>query len=117
LAKAAKELEEEMGEEPDWAGDADATPRAWRSLFGESEEDEDLDEEEEPEPDKETKSAEIHLAMARGNLTTTLYKHGYAPSEVADKMLEQRRKELQSAVARLRMAQVQDAMLTTSVIE
>jgi hypothetical protein len=132
LAKAAKELEEEMGEEPDRAGDADVTPRARRSLFGESEEDEDSDEEEEQGPDKtsedpkekewvvahkETKSAEIHLATARGNLTTALYKHGYTPSEAADKMLEQRRKELQSAVMRLRTAWVRDAMLTTSVIE
>jgi hypothetical protein len=66
---------------------------------------------------KETKSTKIHLATARGNLTTTLYKHGYAPSEAADKMLEQQRKELQSAVARLRSAWAQDAMLTTSVIE
>jgi DNA-binding transcriptional MerR regulator len=129
LAKAAKELEEEMGEELDWAGDVDATPRAWRDLFRDSEEDEDSDEEEDLEPDKtskdpkekewvvahkETKSAKIHLATARGNLTTVLYKHGYAPSEAADKMLVQWRGELQSAIVRLRTARVQDAMLTTS---
>jgi hypothetical protein len=65
---------------------------------------------------KETKSAEIDLATARGNLTTALYKHGYAPSEAADKMLVQRRGELRSAVARLRTVWVQDAILTTSVI-
>jgi hypothetical protein len=90
-----------------------------------------LDEDDDPEPDemsedpkekewvvahKETKSAEIHLATARGNLTTALYKHGYAPSEAADKMLVQRREELRSAVARLRMAWAHDAMLTMSVI-
>jgi hypothetical protein len=131
LAKAAKELEEEMEEEQGRADDADATPRARRSLFGESEEDEDSDEEEEPVPDetsddpkekawvvahKENKSAEIHLATARGNLTTALYKHGFAPSEEADKMLEQRRKELRKAVGRLRTARVQDALLHTSVV-
>jgi hypothetical protein len=95
------------------------------------EEDEDTDEEEDPEPDetsedpkekawvvahKETKSAEIHLATAHGNLTTALYKHGYAPSEAADQMLVQRQEELWSAVVRLRTAQAQDAMLTTSVV-
>jgi hypothetical protein len=131
LAKAAKELEEEMEKEQGRAGDADATPRARRSLFGESEEDESSDEDEGPEPDetsedpkekewvvahKEVKSAEIHLATARGNLTTAIYKHGYAPSEAADKTLEQRRGELRSAIARLRTARASDAMLYTSVV-
>jgi hypothetical protein len=117
--------------ESDRTGDADATPRAWRDLFGEEEEDEDSDEDGDPEPDetsedpkekawvvahKETKSAEIHLATARGNVTTALYKHGYAPSEAADQMLVQRRVELRSALARLRTAQAQDALLTLSVI-
>jgi hypothetical protein len=131
LINLAKELVDEAEGESDRTGDADATPRARCDLFRESEEDEELDEEDDPEPDetskdpkekewvvahKETKSAEIHLATARGNLTTALYKHGYAPSEAADKMLVQRRGELRSAVARLRMVWVQDAMLTTSVI-
>jgi aspartate beta-hydroxylase len=130
LASSAKELEDEMAVESDRTGDVDVTPRAQRDLFRDSEEDEDTDEED-PEPDetsedpkekewvgahKETKSAEIHLATARGNLTTALYKHGYAPSEAADQMLVQRREELQSAVARLRMGQAQDTMLTTSVV-
>jgi hypothetical protein len=131
LARAAKELEDEMEVESDWKCDVDVTPRARRDLFGDSEGDSDTDEEVDLELDKksedlkekewvvahkETKSAEVHFAMARGNLTTAVYTHGYAPSEAADQLLVKWREELRGAVARLRTAWAQDAMLTTSVI-
>jgi hypothetical protein len=131
LARSAKELEDKMEVESDRTGDVDATPRAQHDLFGDLEEEEDTDEEEDPEPDetsedpkekewvvahKETKSAEIHLAMAHGNLTTAMYKHTYAPSEAVDQMLVQQWEELGSAVACLRTVWARNAMLTTSVI-
>jgi hypothetical protein len=131
LARSAKELEDEMEVELDWTGDTDTTPRAQHNLFGDLEGGEDTDEEVDPELDKtsedpkekecvvahkETKSAEVHLATARGNLTTAVYTHGYTPSEAADQLLVQWWEELQGAVARLRTAWARDAMLMTSVI-
>jgi hypothetical protein len=102
LAKVAKELEEQMEEEPDRAGDADMTPKARRDLFGNLEGEEDREEATDCEPDetsddpkekewvlshKEVKRTEIHLATARDNLTTAMYAQKTFPGVETDKQL------------------------------
>jgi hypothetical protein len=94
LAKAAKELEEEMEAESDWTGGIDVTPRAWHDLFGELKEEAEPDEKSEDPWEKEwvashkdLKNAEVHLATAWDNLMVAMYTHGYAPGEAADQQL------------------------------
>jgi hypothetical protein len=123
LAKVAKELEEAMEAELDRAGDADATPRVRRDLFRDSEVEaepdktsEDLWEKEWVAAHKEMKSAEIHPATARDNLTTAVYAQGSTPGVEMDGQLVVWWKELWEAVAHVRSAWAKDTMLTLSVI-
>jgi hypothetical protein len=57
LARAAKELEDEMEVESDQMCDADVTPRAWCNLFGDLEGEEEGEEVTELEPDETSQDA------------------------------------------------------------
>jgi hypothetical protein len=98
-----------MEVELDRAGDADATPKARRDLFRDSEGEVEREEVTDPEPDemsedakekewvishKEMKSAELYLATARDNLMTALYLQKTYPQAETDTQLVERRKEL-----------------------
>jgi hypothetical protein len=137
LARAAKELEDEMVES-ERTGDADVTPRVWHDLFGDLEGDKEEEEVMELEPDKtskgmwekewvishkEMKSAEIHLTTAHNNLTTAMYSQRTFPGAEMDaqlaewrKELAEWRKELREAVVHVRSAWAKDVMLTILVI-
>jgi hypothetical protein len=131
LARAAKELEDEMEVESDRTGDADVTPKVQCNLFGDLEGDEEGEEVMDLELDetskdawekewflshKEVKSAELHLTMACDNLTTALYSQKTYPGVEMDAQLVEWRKELQAAMACVISAWATDVMLTVSVI-